>query len=883
MQSAVIVFPAAAQVETRPLYNAPVEESFSSAIDFAALRSYLVEQLKSAPSRVNIADFEIENTAENETALRNLIWNNIPEAFHVFGLGVQAQGDYLVSVAVTYYDDYKENYQLMLAQCEAAAEKLVAGIKDSGLSQAEIALVLHDRLNAYCAYDYDNLLAGTVGQDSHCMYGALVNRVSVCQGYAMAYQYLLRKVGIDSYYCSSRQLNHGWNIVKIDGKWYHVDCTWDDPVWDKRGRVFHNNFLLSSTAFYDAGTEGHRAEDYDTTPTDTTYDSYYWQDSKTQICLVDGYLYYILSGGSKLYRRKGDDVAAVTNANYSWMTDGGCWIGNFSRLVTDGEKLYYIHNGSLYSYDPDTAKAEKLYTPELTGYYGIGGLALEDDTIYMDIYENPNKSQKVTTLTYKLRAVDSIAVSQLPAKTVYDIGESLDTTGLEITVTYSDGGTKTITEGFGLSTLDTTGEGSKEITVTYEDKTAAFTVTVDCITHTEFETVVTVIAATCGADGVGKKVCTLCGVDIQTDIVLSATGEHTPGEWEQITAPTYTETGLEQQRCSNCPAILGTREIEVLPCNHPFGSIEVDVEPTCSNDGVGHSVCGQCGNTLTSGITLPATGEHVASSNIIVDTAPTCSTVGTAHKPCIICGTPVQTGIEIPVTNIHSWDKGQITKQPTQTQAGVKTFTCTLCPATKTQTIAPAGVKVITIFKDLKAKDWYVKNGAIDFAYNNGLFNGTSKTTFGPGENMTRGMFVTVLGRLSGIDVKKISANTRFFDVAPGQYYAKYVKWASDHQIVNGISDTEFCPNANVTREQICAMMLRYCDYRSIKLKKVNAAIVFADAKKISSYARKAVTACQMGGIVGGKGEGIFDPTGNATRAEVATIMMNFYKNYIAG
>ena len=68
MQSAVIVFPAAAQVETRPLYNAPVEESFSSAIDFAALRSYLVEQLKSAPSRVNIADFEIENTAENETA-----------------------------------------------------------------------------------------------------------------------------------------------------------------------------------------------------------------------------------------------------------------------------------------------------------------------------------------------------------------------------------------------------------------------------------------------------------------------------------------------------------------------------------------------------------------------------------------------------------------------------------------------------------------------------------------------------------------------------------------------------------------------------------------------------------------------------------------------
>ena len=80
-------------------------------------------------------------------------------------------------------------------------------------------------------------------------------------------------------------------------------------------------------------------------------------------------------------------------------------------------------------------------------------------------------------------------------------------------------------------------------------------------------------------------------------------------------------------------------------------------------------------------------------------------------------------------------------------------------------------------------------------------------------------------------------------------------------------------------------MMVRYCDYSGIKLAKVNAAITFTDAKSISSYARKAVAACQQGGVVGGEktdGGYRFRPQGNASRAEVATIMMNFSKNYIA-
>ncbi|MBQ6947716.1 MAG: leucine-rich repeat protein, partial [Clostridia bacterium] len=129
-----------------------------------------------------------------------------------------------------------------------------------------------------------------------------------------------------------------------------------------------------------------------------------------------------------------------------------------------------------------------------------------------------------------------------------------------------------------------------------------------------------------------------------------------------------------------------------------------------------------------------------------------------------------------------------------------------------------------TIFSDVKKKDWYYK--AVDYAVNNNLFSGTSETTFSPNDQMTRAMFVTVLGRLHGVKVNN-KVTTVFADVKKNQYYTGYVKWANENNIVSGTSATTFGPNENITREQICAMMVRYCNYADIQLEKVNAAITF--------------------------------------------------------
>ncbi len=183
-------------------------------------------------------------------------------------------------------------------------------------------------------------------------------------------------------------------------------------------------------------------------------------------------------------------------------------------------------------------------------------------------------------------------------------------------------------------------------------------------------------------------------------------------------------------------------------------------------------------------------------------------------------------------------------------------------------------------FTDVSKKNWFYK--AVTFAVSNNLFSGLTATEFGPNDNMTRGMFVTVLGRLHGVSVSK-KVSTRFTDVAKGKFYTGYVKWANDNGIVSGLTDTTFGPEANINREQICAMMVRYCSFAKITLEKKNAAITFKDGANISKFARSAVKACQQGGIVNGEkvsGGYNFRPKGNATRAEVATIMMNFAKSY---
>ena len=185
---------------------------------------------------------------------------------------------------------------------------------------------------------------------------------------------------------------------------------------------------------------------------------------------------------------------------------------------------------------------------------------------------------------------------------------------------------------------------------------------------------------------------------------------------------------------------------------------------------------------------------------------------------------------------------------------------------------------VENVFVDVKNSDWFYP--AIDYAYNYKAFNGTAPNRFAPNERMTRGMFVTVLMRLSGNDYSN-DIKSGFTDVPRGRYYTGAVRWAKQAGIVDGTGKGRFEPDAPITREQLCKMIMLYTAYTGTEVYTGQKAYYFNDDAKISKWAWEYVYMCQATGLVSGKGGNVFDPQGLATRAEVATILNNLHSKYM--
>ena len=168
---------------------------------------------------------------------------------------------------------------------------------------------------------------------------------------------------------------------------------------------------------------------------------------------------------------------------------------------------------------------------------------------------------------------------------------------------------------------------------------------------------------------------------------------------------------------------------------------------------------------------------------------------------------------------------------------------------------------------------WAADN--ILFAASRGLLSGTSDTTFSPDTGMTRGMFVTALGRLAGINPDSYQTG-KFTDVKADAYYAPYVNWAAQTGIVEGVTATTFAPDTNINREQMAVIMKNYAAKLGYDLPQTLKAVTFADNTQISSWAKDAVKSMQQAGILAGKNENKFDPKGTVTRAEVATVLRRF-------
>ena len=259
-----------------------------------------------------------------------------------------------------------------------------------------------------------------------------------------------------------------------------------------------------------------------------------------------------------------------------------------------------------------------------------------------------------------------------------------------------------------------------------------------------------------------------------------------------------------------------------------------------------------------------------------VVTAPTCTAKGYTTHTCACGDSYVDTYVD---ALGHAWDSGKVTKQPTATEAGIRTYTCTRCGETKTETISATGCPSAG-FTDVPGEDNWAHAG-IDYCVANGLMSGIGNDLFGPKLTTTRAQIVQILYNLEGLP--KVSGTTPFTDLT-NDWYQDAVLWAYQTGVVAGTSSTTFEPDRPVTREQIAVILMEYVT-RVLKLERTWTPAdlsVFPDADSVSDWAKDAMADAVGLGLISGASNGgqtLLEPQGSATREQVATILMEFCKN----
>lgn len=279
------------------------------------------------------------------------------------------------------YNMTASQYETAKKKLDAAVEKIVSGIT-SDMTDVEKVLYVHDYLILNCKYDYS--------RTKYDMYDCLVGKTAVCQGYSLAFMYILKNyLDIDCTVVYSTNMGHAWNYVKLGNNWYHVDVTKDDAStvykntsYDNYGFVMHENFLVSD-ALARRTTQPH----YDweviggyPAAKDTTYDNAAWRNCNSPI---------IMNGKTGYYVAKNEDTSTVDIRSYNFTTNVSKTIVRikskwYSRRNENGSqtfeygkysykqvwmslayrdgKIYFNTNKSVYYYDLNTKKTKKIYT-----------------------------------------------------------------------------------------------------------------------------------------------------------------------------------------------------------------------------------------------------------------------------------------------------------------------------------------------------------------------------------------------------------------------------------------------------------------------------------------------------------------------------------------
>ena len=568
--------------------------SLASTYDATALEKRIVEGIKAWQTSIDVSELGLTRDDIDNGAVKSII-NSHPEFISLSGgYTYWTSGSSITKIQFTYLTNAKEEQQ----ELDAALQEVKSKIDTSGMSDEEIVLAYHEYLTSTVAYAYEDYFNGTIAANhGYDMYGALVKHSCVCQGYAETMFYLLREAGLSCAIASSGNINHAWNIVKIHGKWYHIDATWDDPVWDMPGRSYHDYFLVSFDTMNKNTLINHTKDRTDmvvsaqwgdtyTTAVDTTYESgKFWNGIEKAIFYKDGYWYSISEGSSKTsfninkYQYSTNINKVLYSGTAKWTApSGGYYPGVYSSIYLRGDNLYFTTPDSLNKIDITSTN------------------------------ETPTELINIRTQYNSSTGNNLYAFGEQYGKLVYFITDSPN-----------------------IKKTKDSSNSSK-----YNKEYAEYTFEM-CISH-KWDAGVVTKEPTYTSTGTKKYTCTNCGETKTETIAKLVCTSHVWDSGKVVTAPTYKTEGTKKYTCKNC-GTTKTETIAKLVCtSHVWDSGVVTKKPTYTSTGTKKYTCTNCGETKTETIAKLVCTSHVWDAGVVTK-KPTYTSAGTKEYTCVNCGT----------------------------------------------------------------------------------------------------------------------------------------------------------------------------------------------------------------------------------------------------
>ncbi|MDD4125925.1 MAG: transglutaminase domain-containing protein, partial [Eubacteriales bacterium] len=305
---------------------------------------------------------------------------------------------YYITNITLFYDMNKDDIPAAINYVNGKIDGIIDDIAYiNELTQLQQALSVHDYLAVNFNYDYS--------LDNADVYSMLSEKVGVCQAFTGLYMMILKKLGITVSWSSSADMNHIWNLVKLDGNWYHVDTTWDDS--STTGRVYHYYFLQSDAAWADPLKEGignHYNWTDDYTCSDTAYDTYYWTNVISPIIFYDSNeCYFIRYTGTStigmLMKHTDNSDSEMAHINDRWFvyeSTTSYYPGCYSGLDAYGKYLYYNTPDTIYRFDTENNSSESIFHSDtLDGsIYGINVTpSAEGCIIQYEVAKSPDDTE----------------------------------------------------------------------------------------------------------------------------------------------------------------------------------------------------------------------------------------------------------------------------------------------------------------------------------------------------------------------------------------------------------------------------------------------------------------------------------------------------------